>query len=202
MKVKCINQGNFKNVTLGNEYEVSDQTESLYYVVNNIGDTAKYSKNYFEIIQEIEEVVVPVVAKKELSIKLRDNRYDEEDYDNIYIKCHVNSRYATTFSLLNYISGNCGVISINGITDLINSLINLKNNDLFDESIEDVFKTIINQLLKILNEDSWGLVIFSTNTNNDILVALMDELADSSTSVFKNPNSGNNCKMWHFFINQ
>lgn len=200
MKVKCINQGNFKNITLGSEYEVSDQTEGLYYVINNIGDTAKYSKNYFEVVEEIKEIIVPVAVKKETSIRFEKDYDDGNEVESF--QCYINNQYVTTFSLYKGVAGNCGLIAVNGIEYLMRNLISYKTKDLFDESIEDIFKTIINKLLTIISKNSWGLVLFSTNTNTEILITLMDEMADSSTQVFKNPNSGNNCKMWHFFINQ
>lgn len=36
MKVKCINQGNFKNITEGNEYEIVSVYENIYCIAKEI----------------------------------------------------------------------------------------------------------------------------------------------------------------------
>jgi len=52
MKLKCINQGNFKNITLGNEYDVITENENTYDVLSDNFIPRIYAKKYFEVIPE------------------------------------------------------------------------------------------------------------------------------------------------------
>ena len=53
MKVKCINQGNFKNITKGNEYEVFYDNGNTWTVTSNDLSNRTYNKKYFEVIPEL-----------------------------------------------------------------------------------------------------------------------------------------------------
>ena len=58
MKVKCINQNNYKDITVGNEYEVVGILENFYHITADSGNVRSYNKKYFEVIPEpvIEDV--------------------------------------------------------------------------------------------------------------------------------------------------
>ena len=57
MKVKCIDiKNSLGTLTLGKIYNVNEETEESYYIVNNNGDIRKYNKNRFIKVPEVNEV--------------------------------------------------------------------------------------------------------------------------------------------------
>ena len=48
MKIKCINQSNYKDITVGSEYEIKEALENFYHIIANSGNVRSYNKKYFE----------------------------------------------------------------------------------------------------------------------------------------------------------
>jgi len=187
MKVKCINVRNFRNLTLNQEYEVVEQSVDFYHVVNNNGTTARYSKEYFEVIEEVEPVAeLPIedevgVVENEISF----------EFDDETIEVLINNEVKVKF-YCNLIAGNCGTYSISGV------------NEAYRVFGEDLFPEVMNELMKFLaGETNKGCIIFSTNTNgNEDVVNWLNENSTGKIGEFYNPNSDNPVDMWWFLINQ
>ena len=112
MKVKCINQHHFKNIIKGNEYEVLEEIVDFYVIKNALGNSARYSKNYFEIVPEpiIEDIdEIGVEENQEDEINITFNGEGDIEYE-------VNGNDAT---LEFYeVASNCGVKSYHGVNYL------------------------------------------------------------------------------------
>jgi hypothetical protein len=196
MKVKCINVRNFRNLTLNQEYEVVGQSVDFYQVVNNSGNTARYSKEYFEVVEE--EVVEEVGPVVELHVEDEDGVDDNDITFKIDIE---NSFHIITISLNDEkrvkiycleVAGNCGTWSVSGI----NSVMDAFGNDLFTD--------VMDKLMEFLtDETSKGCIVFSTNIDgNEDVVEWLDRKCSGNTGVFFNPNSSNDVAIWWFLINQ
>lgn len=184
MKVKCINQHHFKNIIEGNEYEVSEETVDFYIIKNTLGNTARYSKEYFEVISEpiiedIDEVGVEDVV--DFSIEW------DDDYTNILINIQENEVKLEYYN----VSSNCGVASYHGVNWLFENC-NF-NTDLFKKIIEEVIKTVSDRRNK-------AILIFSTNDEYSEIWTILDELMDLSTETIENPNSDNEIKLWIKYV--
>ena len=185
MRVKCINQGNFKNITEGNEYEIVSVYENLYCITADNRIEMNYSKRYFEIIPEpIIEDIDEVGAEEE---KPRFTVGFEEDGYNIEI--HIDE----VMAILYYypVASNCGVYSYHGI------------NDLFERCNKDkeLFKEIINEVIESIKwEKNCCMFILSTNEEYEGIWTVLDEIMDTESNVVKNPNSDADVKLWIKYI--
>jgi len=58
MKIICKKQGETKLISIDSEYEVIDQSETRYTILNDKGIQKNYSKKLFEVIEEAPEMAV------------------------------------------------------------------------------------------------------------------------------------------------
>ena len=199
MKVKCINVRNFRNLTLNQEYEVVEQSVDFYHVVNNNGTTARYSKEYFEVVEE-ELINVAVQAEPTVELPIEDEvgvvENDitfEFNSSNSFSTIHINlnGEKKTTLYCIE-VAGNCGTWSISGI------------NSVRESFGEELFVEVMDKLMEFLTEEtSKGCIVFSTNTyNNDDVVEWLDSHCSNKSEEFLNPNSDNMVQMWWILINQ
>ncbi len=194
MKVKCINQRNFRNLTLNQVYEVVEESVDFYHVVNNNGATARYSKEYFEVVEEeVQEVELPIedevcVVENEVTLDIHDGR----------IRYKINGVECGHFNQCGLVSGNCGIESLDGLNDMYDALI-----DEYEEDIEEIIEKIIKEILAYYkSETSRGCIVFSTNDYYEHIWNVMNNISTGNTGSFLNPNSDNNVNMWWFIINQ
>ena len=90
MKVKCINQNNYKDITVGNEYEVVEILENFYHITADSGNIRSYAKKYFEVIPELViEDVDEVGVEEELQPEFTVN-WNKEDGSDIDINVNEN----------------------------------------------------------------------------------------------------------------
>jgi len=185
MKVKCINQGNFRNVTEGKEYEVISEDARAYKIKANDGDDRNYSKGYFEVIPEpviedIDEIGVAEEKQPEFTVEWGDD-------SNILICANGNS------VLLEYcrVASNCGVASYHGVNWLLENC---------DENI-DLFKDIIKSIIELIEESSqYCMFILSTNSEYTIIWDALDEIMDFESETVENPNSDMDVKLWIKYV--
>ena len=186
MKVKCINQGNFKNITEGNEYEVVAESQALYTILNNSRFRSMYSKKYFKVIPEpiienVDEIGVAEAHEDEIDITL--NNSGDITYD-------VNGNDAT---LEFYeVSCNCGVKSYHGVNYLFE---NCDHNPALFE------KVIIAIIEEVAYRNNSCMLIFSTNNIYPEIWAVLDKVMDFSSQSVENPNSDSQVRLWIKYTN-
>ena len=150
MKIQCINQGNFTNLTLNKVYDVVSTTRDFYVILNDVGIEANYHKKYFEEYQEKPKVLTPTFRAT-------------RDGGNIILTithglAHSIQTSRTVFSLTS-VSASCGVISLHGLNNLHDILSH--RNILSAEN----YTAAINELLRATQTLSKAIVLFSTNSN-------------------------------------
>ena len=140
MKVKCIDiKNSLGTLTLGKIYNVNEETEESYYIVNNNGDIRKYNKYRFIKVPEVNELYESEIIKIAKEIGQLVEKKDK-DYNSAFSK-----------TLKEY--GN--VAYFLRIDDKLNRLKNLmlnNNNAEVKESVEDTLKDIIGYTLLMLKE--------------------------------------------------
>ncbi len=196
MKVKCINVRNFRNLTLNQEYEVVEQSVDFYHVINNAGNTARYAKEYFEVVEE--EIIEEIIPEPELPIEdevgvVEDEILFEFDSEGAFslINVFINGEKKTKLYCYD-VAGNCGTWSINGI----NSVREVFGKDLFTEVMDKLMEFLTDETLK-------GCIVFSTNlNNNEDVVEWLNNNCTGKTEDFFNPNSDNDVAIWWILINQ
>ena len=186
MKVKCINQNNYKDITVGNEYEVVEILEYFYHIVANSGNVRSYDKKYFElvadpVIEDENEVGVEEVQEDEISIYL-------DDEEEIHYEVNGNDATLEFYE----VASNCGVKSYHGINYLF------ENCDCNKDLFKNVIETIIEEVIERNNS---CMLIFSTNSRYDDIWTVLDEVMDFSSNAVENPNSNMDVKLWIKYTN-
>ena len=180
MKIKCINNGNYNNITVGNEYEVVEEKRDLYTITNDIGVEANYHKKFFEKSkptppQKIKPIFSFDIESDVLTI--------ESGFPNHLVR-HTVAFYTDE------IAGNCGTTSINGVNTLCAQLYQLEEET--EENIEAAIDAI-------LVEQNVAITVFSTNNQYPLLWNVLDRICNFSSESRTNPNSDLQIKIWGFY---
>ena len=134
MKVKCINnEDTFDNLTIDKIYNVKEETEESYYIVNNNNKITKYLKTRFV---PAEESTIIAMAKEigELVEK------KDKDYNRAFAKTLQEYGNVTYF------------LRVDDKLNRLKSLL-LNNKDAeVNESVEDTLKDIVGYTLLMLKE--------------------------------------------------
>ena len=185
MKVKCINQGNFKNITLGNEYQLLEESVDLYIIINNSGVSARYSKDYFEVIPE----PIPNIIEDVEEVGVKEDEIDIDFDEDGNIDCSINGN---NVELDFYeVASNCGVKSYHGVNYLF------ENCDHNPVLFEKVITAIIEE---IIYRNNSCMLIFSTNNTCPEIWTALDKVMDFSSQSVENPNSDLQVKLWIKYV--
>lgn len=217
MKIQCINSGNNKLITKGNEYEVIAETENRFTLLNDKGIQKNYARNLFKV------EIIPLVKKVDIIDGLEAEtsmiNSDANAGFSILIKIKDKDDYTYEEShLLNTLTSDisCGIKTVSGVDSLMNFVDNFKEDfsNYLDENIEDFkidedfdfdsfYKEIVDLLINDLIEEHRNECLFlllSTNVANnefynaDVIESLNE---NSETDLFGiNPNSDNDIKLW------
>jgi hypothetical protein len=179
MKVQCINQANFKNLTSLQSYDVVSENLDFYEIISNDGKVRSYSKRYFQIIEE--EVVDNddqdgVAEDDEVEIVIEGGE----------IRIIFMDDEISRMSMAN-VAGSCGIISIDGLNDLYE--VTPSGRGLENKRAEN-FKEIISKVIESIFEyTDISMIVFSTNDTYEEIYNVMGEICDYKTAFFLNQNS-------------
>ena len=177
MKIKCINVGDFKSLTLNWLYDVVNETEAFYFIENDRGEERKYAKKYFQVYQEpVPEPPKPKVLELEFNNETLILEFGGSDAE-------------VELSFIN-VAGNCGTYGVNGINDCCSALEELGCYD--EDNIQKVVDCII-------NKSNNTITVFSTNKDFPELWNVLDDHCDFKSDELVNENTGNPIKVWGFY---
>ena len=186
MKVKCINQADFQNITLENEYEVFMDNGNRWRITANNGMLQNYSKKYFEIIQES----IPEIIEDVKDVEVVEDEIDIDINDDGNIDCSINGNNVELYFY--EVASNCGVKSYHGLNYLFE---NCDDNPVL---FEKVITTIIE---KVIYRNNSCMLIFSTNNDYPEIWTVLDKVMDFSSQSVENPNSDLQVKLWIKYTN-
>lgn len=179
MKVKCINPKNY-NLTLDKEYDVVEEHEQRYTIVNDNGKEVYYNKALFEVVKDTEFTV-------------------EVDYDNNSFGIEIYNGEEVLLCEdynLHEVANNCGVTDFGEVNDLFYRI----KSDVGGNIVE-VFTDVILAMLSELH-GKYGMILFSTNKDYPEIWDVLDELCDFSSESIVDPNSDNDIKLWGMYLNK
>jgi len=217
MKLQCKNKGNNKSITTGKEYEVINETETRYSIINDKGIQANYAKNLFskavEIIPEI-----PIIDGFEAETSFINNE-DELPGFKIIIKINGFDNYVFEQDTILAISQppiSCGIKLVSGLNGLMSFINEFKEDfdNYLNENIKDFkidedfdFDTFYKEVAGLLIDDllvdykaSCLYLLLSTNIDNNPnynseIIQYLDQITE--VDLFgSNPNSGNEIQLW------
>ena len=191
----CRNAKNYK-LTEGQEYEILGEEDGYVRIINDSGKNVRYDASLFE------DVFVPPARTEQDCINSitydgTTLRYVNIDGDTKEIAVNLTTENRNSFS--------CGVVRIEGINNLCerienNNFVNTDDDD-FIELKKALFRTVFNYWSA---RGTYGMWMCSTNQNDNYedYQTLLDTLSTHNSGWFRNPNSGNQIKLWYGVINQ
>lgn len=205
-----------KNLTVGKDYtgiftdaddtQVDNKKDAKYfYCVNDAGNEARYAIGLFEetvparparpVYPTYQQVIDALsIDQDEVIIKLpgRENYYIFEDGQHILEEDGVNC--------------SCGIYSLNGLNNLKQNIDDYEFpaeifGEFTAEQIDDFKKILFKKIvLESMDQVTARFYLLSTQSSNNWIVALMDELVEETNGVSTvsavNPNSHNQIIAW------
>ena len=200
----CINPKNYK-LTQGKVYEILDEEDGYYLLVNDSNKTVRYYSDLFDDVEEAVEEVAPPPPPA---------RTEADVISSLNVTC-AGQRCTVTYVDLNNqtvtfqtstigINGtniSCGIRQMSNINNILSSIDNNVSTD--EDDLLELRKEIVKRVTSLFIRDLRGntrWMLMSTN-NDDIFedyFDVFDSLAQTNLGWENNPNSGNDIKLWVF----
>jgi hypothetical protein len=212
MRLKCLKTGNNKSISVNEDYDLIEESETRYTLINDNGVQKNYAKNLFRVIAERPArpvppptPVIPVINELNITTAV----VKENDTFGFTVSCpfigrnvfNYDSRQIVNFSR---IAASCGVFSFLGLNNIVNHLLAMKENFTnylrqhttaftlnpeinIDETFRDIYVSIIQDIIASFQGNQGNrcaVFIMSTTTNvfNELPV-FRDVLNELSSSV-------------------
>jgi len=189
MKVKCINQGVYRSISVGGEYHAEiNLADGMYKILIN-GAVRRYATKYFEVIEEEIIPAVEDIDEAGVAEEIEPVIYIEFE-DGNQIKILINEVVVTRMTW-SRVANNCGVHGIDGINNLY---------DATDEN-DELFEKCISAIIDEYNQKELAAaIVFSTNNRYEEIWSILDAMMDWKSKEMFNPNSDLYIKMWTKYI--
>lgn len=191
MKIICKKQGETKLISIDSEYEVIDQNETRYTILNDRGIQKNYSKKLFEVVEEVQERVVrapraprvprqappvivePVVvipAVDELVITTSAEYRDNQVRFKIQANFINNLVFEFNITALTIYGSNisCGIKDVNGLNDFMSR-----------------FKEFLPALTAYIRQNNQNFVINDDINLEEINIEVCDSLLQDFIALFE-----------------
>ena len=200
----CTNPKNYK-LTQGKVYEILDEEDGYFLLVNDSNKTVRYYSDLFGDIEEaVEEVAPPPPPARteadvisSLNVTYNNNRCNVMyvDLNNETINFSTEPINVATSSI------SCGIhqlYNINAVMDSIDDNVLTDEDDLL-ELRKEIVKRVISLFIRN-KRASTRWMLMSTNYDGDFedYFDVFDSLAQTNLGWENNPNSGNEIKLWVF----
>ena len=204
----CTNPKNYK-LTQGKVYEILDEEDGYFLLINDSNKTVRYYSDLFDDIEEaVAEAVAEVApppppARTEADVISSLNVTDSNYRCNVtYVDLNnqtVNFQTSTIGISLTDIS--CGIYQMCGINHILSSIDN--NVSTTDDDLLELRKEIVKRVISLLihyNRSNTRWMLMSTNNDDSYedYFDVFDSLAQTNLGWENNPNSGNEIKLWVF----
>ncbi len=200
----CTNPKNYK-LTQGKVYEILDEEDGYFLLVNDSNKTVRYYSDLFSDAEETEQQVAPPPppARTEADVISSLNVTSSGQRCSVtYVD--LNNQTVTFQTSTIGISGtdiSCGIRQISGINDIlycIDNNVNTNEDDLL-ELRKEILKRVISLLIN-RNRGNTRWMLMSTNNDDSYedYFEVFDSLAQTNLGWENNPNSENEIKLWVF----
>ena len=200
----CTNPKNYK-LTQGKVYEILDEEDGYFLLVNDSNKTVRYYSDLFDDAEEaVEEVAPPPPpARTEADVISSLNvTYDGQrctvtyvDLNNQTVNFQTNTIGISTTNI------SCGIHQMHNINDVLSSIENNVNTDEDDllELRKEIVKRVTSLFIRYHRGNSrWMLMSTNNNDTFEDYFEVFDSLAQTNLGWENNPNSGNEIKLWVF----
>ena len=202
----CINPKNYK-LTQGKVYEILDEEDGYFLLVNDSNKTVRYYSDLFDDVIAIpdEETIAPPPppARTEADVISSLNvTSDGQRCTVTYVDLNNQSvTFQTSTIGIFETEISCGIRQISGINDILSSIdnnVNTNEDDLL-ELRKEIVKRVISLLIRYNRGNTrWMLMSTNADYNYEDYFEVFDSLAQTNLGWENNPNSGNDIKLWVF----
>lgn len=200
----CINPKNYK-LTQGKVYEILDEEDGYFLLVNDSNKTVRYYSDLFGDIEEaVEEVAPPppparteVDVINSLNVTCSGQRctvtYVDLNNQNVNFQTNTIGISATDISY--------SICQMHGINNILLSIDN--NVSTTDDDLLELRKEIVKRVISLIihyNRGNTRWMLMSTNNDSSFedYFEVFDSLAQTNLGWENNPNSVNEIKLWVF----
>lgn len=205
----CTNPKNYK-LTQGKIYEILDEEDGYFLLVNDSNKTVRYYSDLFGDVEESNETVEaftppppPPPARTEadvissLNVTSSGQRCSVTyvDLNNQTVNFQTNTIGISSTDI------SCGICQISGINNILSSIDNNVNTD--EDDLLELRKEIVKRVISLLirynrNNTRWMLMSTNNDDSYEDYFEVIDSLAQTNLGWENNPNSGNEIKLWVF----
>ena len=200
----CTNPKNYK-LTQGKVYEILDEEDGYFLLVNDSNKTVRYYSDLFADAEEAVQEVAPPPPPA---------RTEADVISSLNVTCG-GQRCTVTYVDLNNQTINfqtsaigisstdisCGIRQISGINNILSGIDNNVSTD--EDDLLGLRKEIIKRVISSLihyNRGNTRWMLMSTNNNESYedYFEVIDSLTQANLGWATNPNSENDIKLWVF----
>ena len=200
----CTNPKNYK-LTQGKIYEILDEEDGYYLLVNDSNKTVRYYSDLFGDIIPDEETIAPPAPSvrteadviNSLNVTYNNNRctvtYVDLNNETVTFQTNIIGISTTNIS--------CGIHQMHNINDVLSSIENNVNTDEDDllELRKEIVKRVTSLFIRYHRGNSrWMLMSTNSDVSYEDYFEVFDSLAQTNLGWEDNPNSGNEIKLWVF----
>ena len=200
----CTNPKNYK-LTQGKVYEILDEEDGYFLLVNDSNKTVRYYSDLFDDVEEAVEEVAPPPPPA---------RTEADVISSLNVTCNGQRCTVTYVDLNNQtvtfqtdtieIFGteiSCGIRQMSNINNILSSIDNNVSTD--EDDLLELRKEIVKRVISLLiryNRGNTRWMLMSTNNDDSYedYFDVFDSLAQTNLGWENNPNSGNDIKLWVF----
>ena len=203
----CTNPKNYK-LTQGKVYEILDEEDGYFLLVNDSNKTVRYYSDLFDDVEESNETVEaftppppPPPARTEADVISSLNCGGQRCTVTYVDLNNQTVNFQTSTIGISGTDISCGIRQISGINDIlycIDNNVNTNEDDLL-ELRKEILKRVISLLIN-RNRGNTRWMLMSTNNDDSYedYFEVFDSLAQTNLGWENNPNSGNEIKLWVF----
>ena len=200
----CTNPKNYK-LTQGKVYEILDEEDGYFLLVNDSNKTVRYYSDLFDDVEEaVEEVAPPTPPARTEADVISSLNVTNNGQRCTVTYVDLNNQTVTFQTNTIGIAGtdiSCGIrqmYNINNILLSIDNNVSTADDDLL-ELKKEIVKRVISSLIRY-NRGNTRWMLMSTNDNviYEDYFEVFDSLAQTNLGWENNPNSGNEIKLWVF----
>ena len=200
----CTNPKNYK-LTQGKVYEILDEEDGYFLLVNDSNKTVRYYSDLFDDVEEaVEEVAPPPPPARTEADVISSLNVTANNVGCTVTYVDLNNQTVTfqTSSIETSGTGiSCGIRQMSGINDVLASIDG--NVSTTDDDLLELRKEIVKRVISLLinrNRGNSRWMLISTNSNSiyEDYFEVFDSLAQTNLGWEVNPNSGNEIKLWVF----
>ena len=200
----CTNPKNYK-LTQGKVYEILDEEDGYFLLVNDSNKTVRYYSDLFDDVEEaVEEVAPPppparteadVISSLNVTCNGQRCTVTYVDLNNQTVTFQTNTIRIDETDI------SCGIRQMYGINDILSSIDNNVNTD--EDDLLELRKEIVKRVISLfINHNRGNTRWMLMSTNADVIYEdyfeVIDSLAQTNSGWENNPNSGNDIRLWVF----